>query len=409
MATLKYLSQYFLTTLNVGGGIDASQTTGIILQSVAGVTDISKPGQICITYSDPIDTGVAEWIDYTSINGSNELVGVTRGREGFSAHTHLQGATVAFVFSASHQNDIVDLLNGTETGIKVKTALYDVNGNEVIKTPATTSAVNEITVTNAATGDAVQVSATGDDTNIDLKLVPKGTGAIGVPSGTYESNVTDDDDIPNKKYVDDKFATDGWISASEAWTYASASTITVPSGAASKYTKGDKIKITQTTVKYFYIIAVADTTLTVTGGADYTVANAAITNNYYSHQITPVGFPLSFSLGTPTFTSTGTAFTNQPQNNNWKFHISGSLCTISGFASTHATSGATGIFIATFGTGYLPTLAAYGFGSCINISNEAKSGWSRIETAPVVRFAKWDATQLAGNSEYFGFSVSYMF
>jgi len=108
MATLKYLSQYFSTTLNVGGGIDDSQTTGIILQSVSGVTDITKPGQICITYSDPIDTSVAEWIDYTSINGSNELVGAVRGREGFSAHAHLQGATVAFVLSASHHNDVVD-------------------------------------------------------------------------------------------------------------------------------------------------------------------------------------------------------------------------------------------------------------------------------------------------------------
>jgi len=108
MATLKYLSQYFITSLNVGGGIDASQTTGIVLQSVAGVSDISKPGQICVSYSDPIDTGVAEWINYTSINGSNELVGVTRGCEGYSAHTHLQGATVAFVMSASHHNDVVN-------------------------------------------------------------------------------------------------------------------------------------------------------------------------------------------------------------------------------------------------------------------------------------------------------------
>jgi len=92
MATLKYLSQYFSTTLNVGGGIDASQTTGIVIQSVAGITDITKPGQICVSYSDPIDTGVAEWIDYTSINGSNELVGAVRGREGFSAHPHVNGA-----------------------------------------------------------------------------------------------------------------------------------------------------------------------------------------------------------------------------------------------------------------------------------------------------------------------------
>jgi hypothetical protein len=65
---------------------------------------------------------------------------------------------------------------------------------------------------------------------------------------------------------------DGWIPATGSWSYASASTINVPTGAASIYQKGDKLKLTQPTlgVKYFYIITVADTLLTVTGGTwDY--------------------------------------------------------------------------------------------------------------------------------------------
>ena len=93
---------------------------------------------------------------------------------------------------------------------------------------------------------------------------------------------------------------DGWIDANESWAYASASTITVPSGAAAKYAKGDKIKLTQTTVKYFYVVGVADTVLTVNGGTDYTVANAAITLNYYSHATSPIGFPSKFTTGTNT-------------------------------------------------------------------------------------------------------------
>lgn len=56
--------------------------------------------------------------------------------------------------------------------------INDSNGNEVVKVSATSSAVNEVTVTNAATGSAPQVGASGDDTNIDLRLVPKGTGNI---------------------------------------------------------------------------------------------------------------------------------------------------------------------------------------------------------------------------------------
>jgi hypothetical protein len=98
----------------------------------------------------------------------------------------------------------------------------------------------------------------------------------------------------------------GWIPANEAWTYASANTITVPSGAAAKYAKGDKVKLTQTTVKYFYIVGVADTVLTVVGETSaIVVANAAISANYYSHANKPVGFPSYFSW-TPTL-NTGNA------------------------------------------------------------------------------------------------------
>ncbi len=97
---------------------------------------------------------------------------------------------------------------------------------------------------------------------------------------------------------------DGWTAVTDSWTYASASTITVPSGAASIYKKGDKLKLTQTTVKYFYIIGVADTVLTVTGGSDYTVANAAISAIYYSHQLNPIGFPEYFNTAAVVFSLT---------------------------------------------------------------------------------------------------------
>jgi hypothetical protein len=51
-------------------------------------------------------------------------------------------------------------------------------GNEFVIFSKTTSAVNEFTVTNAATGNAPEISATGGDTNIDLKITPKGSGKI---------------------------------------------------------------------------------------------------------------------------------------------------------------------------------------------------------------------------------------
>ncbi|NBW22268.1 MAG: hypothetical protein EBR82_81385, partial [Caulobacteraceae bacterium] len=58
------------------------------------------------------------------------------------------------------------------------TAINDTNGNELIGITATASAVNEITVANAATTANPVISATGGDTNIGITLTPKGTGGV---------------------------------------------------------------------------------------------------------------------------------------------------------------------------------------------------------------------------------------
>lgn len=96
---------------------------------------------------------------------------------------------------------------------------------------------------------------------------------------------------------------DGWISPGETWTYASATTFTISGDKTSKYSVGDKIKLTQTTPKYFYIIGVSysapNTTITVCAGNVYSLANAAITSPYYSKVSTPNGFPGYFTF-TPT-------------------------------------------------------------------------------------------------------------
>jgi hypothetical protein len=54
----------------------------------------------------------------------------------------------------------------------------DANSNEQVIFTSTASAVNEFTITNAATANAPEISATGGDTNIDLKITPKGSGKI---------------------------------------------------------------------------------------------------------------------------------------------------------------------------------------------------------------------------------------
>lgn len=61
----------------------------------------------------------------------------------------------------------------TMTSPRVITGINDTNGNELIKVTATASAVNELTVANAATGGNPVISATGGDTSIGITLTPK--------------------------------------------------------------------------------------------------------------------------------------------------------------------------------------------------------------------------------------------
>lgn len=62
---------------------------------------------------------------------------------------------------------------------KNRSYILDANNNELIKFPSTVaSAVNELTISNAATTGSPSISATGDDTNIGLNLISKGTGLV---------------------------------------------------------------------------------------------------------------------------------------------------------------------------------------------------------------------------------------
>ena len=70
------------------------------------------------------------------------------------------------------------LTNKTLTAPKIGTSILDTNGNELFLLTATGSAVNQLTYANAATGNAPAFTASGGDSNININLVPKGTGQV---------------------------------------------------------------------------------------------------------------------------------------------------------------------------------------------------------------------------------------
>jgi hypothetical protein len=148
--------------------------------------------------------------------------------------------------------------------------------------------------TTKATGETVQASHV-DDLQNSIVAIETELGTL--PKGGAADVKTRIENAENKTASIISQQADGWIPVVDSWTYSSADSpifvITVPSDATLKYSVGMRIKLTQTTVKYFIIHAVTSTTLTVYGGTDYTLAVAAITSIYYSREKCPFAFPLS--------------------------------------------------------------------------------------------------------------------
>ena len=70
--------------------------------------------------------------------------------------------------------------NGKSIGFDNGSGITDDAGNETLTFGKTASAVNGVKLSNAATGNGPTIEATGDDTNIDLNLKPKGDGVVAV-------------------------------------------------------------------------------------------------------------------------------------------------------------------------------------------------------------------------------------
>jgi len=66
--------------------------------------------------------------------------------------------------------------------------IADENGNEQIIFQTTSSAVNQIDITNAATGSGPSIAATGSDTNINITINPKGSGTVNLDTNVEVSD-----------------------------------------------------------------------------------------------------------------------------------------------------------------------------------------------------------------------------
>lgn len=121
-------------------------------------------------------------------------------------------------------------------------------------------------------------------------------------------------------------AINGWTAGTGTWSYSSADSptfvISINADVTALIGVGQRIKLTQTTVKYFIVTAVGAysggaTLVTVYGGTDYTLANAAITSPYYSNIKAPFGFPLSPDKWSVSLSDTSDNTQATPTQNTW--------------------------------------------------------------------------------------------
>lgn len=117
--------------------------------------------------------GAAANPSWATVSGTGDVTAASS----FSADNSIIRADGTGKGVQSSQLTIADT-SGTIAGFADASSLNDSSGNELIKFAVTASAVNEVTATNAATGNAPTLTATGGDTNIPLVLAGKGTGIV---------------------------------------------------------------------------------------------------------------------------------------------------------------------------------------------------------------------------------------
>lgn len=178
--TLPDLGGTFALTIATGGGTgQTTYTTGDILYASATNT-LSKLAATTNGYVLTLAGGVPTWAAASgggTPGGSNTQVQWNDA----GSFNGISGAT------SDGTNMTFGSGNLRATSPRITTGINDANGNELFLLTATSSAVNEITYANAATGNNPSFTASGDDSNIGFNFTTKGTGNFNIRGNSTQA------------------------------------------------------------------------------------------------------------------------------------------------------------------------------------------------------------------------------
>ena len=187
------------TTLSVSDG-----STGAVLShrmieftgTITGNQIVTIPIDVQTFYYLRNSTSGAYTVQFKYASGSGDS---------FTFSTTDKGDAIVFATANDGTNPDIDTLpagdvtltgtqtltNKTLTAPKIADAgfIADANGNEQIIFQTTASAVNELEVTNGATGNPPIIGASGE-TNVDVHIKPKGSGETRIGSGGAAATLT---------------------------------------------------------------------------------------------------------------------------------------------------------------------------------------------------------------------------
>jgi len=294
----------------LSAGLLTGVTAAASFNDVTGIPNL--PGVFIV---DRVDTAgnetpnKREVIAFSGTSGTT-VVTLTRGLAGTTDQDHAVGAIVEFSPDIIWAQSIYDGLSAVvlpSTGAVDTTKVVDLTSAQALTNKTITDSTNNVMAKSLKSATTtVDVSAATAPTTGQVLTATGGSAA------TWQTPTSGD-------YIQYSAVTptSGTLDAPSFEIVFAGVDLT------SVLSLGMKIRLTQSTVKYFFITKIAfstNTTVTLYGGTDYTLVSTGttvISAFYYSVARAPFGFPLDPAKWTVTATDTSDRNQTNPTQNTW--------------------------------------------------------------------------------------------